>query len=198
MKSKLSLSSKNFFPKKIPLNNLLNSEYFFHRSNPIKLALNRDRMLKKDFYIKRARPQIDQGRKPKSEDSNNSDDSDDYRRNKTRVPADLNKILLKYDKKFLKQNQKFFKSKSNNDIFISYWHNVNDLSEKKERQLMLEKYFNDTNKNSINYHAKEIKQMCENMFKTSPLLSGNKYLDIFFYYLNVFSLERNFWMKEKA
>ena len=115
MKSKLSLSSKNFFPKKINFNNLLNSEYFFHRSSSIKLALNKDRMLRKNYYIKRARPQIDQGKKPKKEESNNSDDSENYHRDKTRIPSDLNKILLNYDKKFTKQNQKFHKSKSNND-----------------------------------------------------------------------------------
>ena len=203
MKSKLSLSSKNFFPKKINFNNLLNSEYFFHRSSSIKLALNKDRMLRKNYYIKRARPQIDQGKKPKKEESNNSDDSENYHRDKTRIPSDLNKILLNYDKKFTKQNQKFHKSKSNNDIFMSYWHMVNDLSEKKERELMLEKYFNDKNKNSINYHTKEVKKMCENMFKTSPLLSGNRYLDIFFYYLSEFdknyeNKKKMFYIKQKA
>ena len=187
MKSKFSLSTKNFFPRKISFNNLLNSEYFFHRSGPIKLALNHDRLLKRNFYVTRARPLIDQGRKPKKEESNNTEDSEDYRRDKSRIPAELNKILLKYEKKFAKQNKKFYKSKSDNDIFLSYWHNVNDLSEKKERKLMLDKYFNDTDKNSINYHTKEIKKMCENMFKTSPLLNGNKYLDIFFYYLNEFN-----------
>ena len=191
MKSKLSLSTKNFFPRKIAFNNLLNSEYFFHRSVPIKLALNRDRVLKRDFFIERAHAQVDQGRKPKKDENDNINDSDDYRRNKSRVPADLQKIILKYDKKFEKQNQKFYKSKSNNDMFTSHWHSVNDLSEKKERQLMLEKYFNDKDKNSINYHTKEIKKMCENMFKTSPLLNGKKYLDIFFYYLNEFKNNYN-------
>ena len=191
MKSKLSLSTKNFFPRKIAFNNLLNSEYFFHRSVPIKLALNRDRVLKRDFFIERAHAQVDQGRKPKKDENDNINDSDDYRRNKSRVPADLHKIILKYDKKFEKQNQKFYKSKSNNDMFTSHWHSVNDLSEKKERQLMLEKYFNDKDKNSINYHTKEIKKMCENMFKTSPLLNGKKYLDIFFYYLNEFKNNYN-------
>ena len=191
MKSKLSLSTKNFFPRKIAFNNLLNSEYFFHRSVPIKFALNRDRVLKRDFFIERAHAQIDQGRKPKKDENDNINDSDDYRRNKSRVPADLQKIILKYDKKFEKQNQKFYKSKSNNDMFTSHWHSVNDLSEKKERQLMLEKYFNDKDKNSINYHTKEIKKMCENMFKTSPLLNGKKYLDIFFYYLNEFKNNYN-------
>ena len=188
MKSKLSLSTKNFYPKKIRFNNLLNSEYFFHRSAPLKLALNNDRMLKRNYYIRRARPQIDQGRKSKREESDHSDDdSEDYRKDKTRIPSDLNKILLKYDKKFSQQNQKFYKCKSGNDIFMSYWHIVNDLSEKKERELMLEKYFNDTNKNSINYHTKEIKNICQNMFKEGPLLNGKKYLEIFFYYLNEFN-----------
>ena len=186
---KLSNSSTNFKSKKISFNGIINSEYFFHRSGPIKLALNQDRIIKNNYYIKKAHKKIDQGRKLKRVESREDEDLDlsqEYRRNKTRIPADLNKVILKYDKKFQIQNQKFHDNKDDNDKFLSYWHYVNDLSEKKERELMLKKFFNDKDKNSINYHMKEVKNMCENMFKTSPLLSGNRYLDIFFYYLSEF------------
>ena len=74
---------------------------------------------------------------------------------------------------------------------MSYWHYINDVDEKKERKLMLDKYFNDKDKNSINYYTKEVKKMCDNMFKISPLLTGNKYIDIFFYYLNEFNKNYN-------
>ena len=176
-------------PKKISFNGILNSEYFFHRSGPIKLALNKDRVLKRNYYVKRARPKLYQGLKSKSSESNETEDSNisqDYRRNKTRIPSDLNKILLKYGKKFLIQNQKFYECKKDNDHFMNQWHSVNNTNKKKERKLMLKSYFNDSDKNSINYHSKQVKKMCENMFKTSPLLTGNRYNDIFFYYLNEF------------
>ena len=195
---KLSSSSTNFKSKKISFNGIINSEYFFHRSGPIKLALNQDRIIKNNYYIKKAHKKIDQGRKLKRVESREDEDLDlsqEYRRNKTRIPADLNKVILKYDKKFQIQNQKFHDNKDDNDKFLSYWHYVNDLSEKKERELMLKKFFNDKDKNSINYHMKEVKNMCENMFKTSPLLSGNRYLDIFFYYLSEF--DKNYENKKK-
>ena len=111
MKSKFSQTTKNFFPRKISFNNLLNSEYFFHRSGPIKLALNRDRLLKRNFYVTRARPLIDQGRKPKKEENNNTEDSEDYRRDKSRIPADLNKILLKYEKNLRSKIKNFINLK---------------------------------------------------------------------------------------
>ena len=203
---KLSSSSTNFKSKKISFNGIINSEYFFHRSGPIKLALNQDRIIKNNYYIKKAHKKIDQGRKLKRVESREDEDLDlsqEYRRNKTRIPADLNKVILKYDKKFQIQNQKFHDNKDDNDKFLSYWHYVNDLSEKKERELMLKKFFNDKDKNSINYHMKEVKNMCENMFKTSPLLSGNRYLDIFFYYLSEFdknyeNKKKMFYIKQKA
>ena len=103
---------------------------------------------------------------------------------------------MKYGEKFLVQNTKFHELKNDNDTFMSYWHYINDVDEKKERKLMLEKYFNDKDKNSINYYAKEVKKMCENMFKISPLLTGNKYIDIFFYYLNEFN--KNYDDKKKV
>ena len=194
-----SNSTKNFHVKKISFNGLLNSEYFFHRSGPIKLALNQDRILRKNYYVKRARSKIDHGQLSKRSESRDSDDlniSQEYRRNKTRIPSDLNKIIMKYGEKFLVQNTKFHELKNDNDTFMSYWHYINDVDEKKERKLMLEKYFNDKDKNSINYYAKEVKKMCENMFKISPLLTGNKYIDIFFYYLNEFN--KNYDDKKKV
>ena len=189
-----SNSNKNIHVKKISFNGILNSEYFFHRSGPIKLALNQDRILRKNYYVKRARSKIDHGQLSKRSESRESEDlniSQEYRRNKTRIPSDLNKIIMKYGEKFLVQNERFHEYKNDNDTFMSYWHYINDVDEKKERKLMLDKYFNDKDKNSINYYTKEVKKMCDNMFKISPLLTGNKYIDIFFYYLNEFNKNYN-------
>lgn len=198
MKAKASLSNKHFQVRKISFNGILNSEYLFHRSGPLKMALNQDRILKRNYYIKRARSKVDQGKKPKSLESKDNEDlniSDDYRRNKTRIPGDLNNIIIKYDKKFHKQNEKFYNLKNDNDAFMNHWHYINDVDEIKERKLMLEKYFNDKDKHSINYYTSEVKKMCENIFKTSPLLIGNRYLDIFFFYLNEFN--KNYEDKKK-
>ena len=187
MKLKASNSTKNFHLRKISFNGILNSEYFFHRSGPIKLALNQDRVLRKNFFVKRARPKLDMGKFSKrreAKENNELSTSHDYRRDKTKAPGDLNKVILKYEKKFYTQNKKYYDLRNENDIFLSYWHYINDLSEKKERELMLQKYFNDKDKNTINYHTKEIKKMSENMFKTSPLLTGKRHLDVFFFYLN--------------
>ena len=187
MKLKASNSTKNFHLRKISFNGILNSEYFFRRSGPIKLALNQDRVLRKNFFVRRARPKIDMGKITKRrefKENNELNTSQDYRRDKTKAPGDLNKVIRKYGKKFYTQNKKYYDLKNENDVFLSYWHYINDLSDKKERELMLRKYFNDKDKNAINYHTKEIKKMSENMFKASPLLNGKRYLDIFFFYLN--------------
>ena len=185
MNSKKYHSIKNIHPKKISFNGLLNSEYFFHRSGPLKLALNKDRILKRNYYVKRARPKLYEGLPSRHSESNESEDSNisqELRRNKTKIPSDLNKIILKYGKKFLAQNEKFHEYKNNNDDFLGYWHSVNNANKK-----MLKSFSNDGDKSRINYHSKEIKKECEDMFKTSPLLTGNRYIDIFFYYLNEFN-----------
>ena len=190
MNSKKYHSIKNIHPKKISFNGLLNSEYFFHRSGPLKLALNKDRILKRNYYVKKARPKLYEGLPSRHSESNESEDSNisqELRRNKTKIPSDLNKIILKYGKKFLAQNEKFHEYKNNNDDFLGYWHSVNNANKKKEKKLMLKSYSSDGDKSSINYHSKEIKKECEDMFKTSPLLTGNRYIDIFFYYLNEFN-----------
>ena len=197
--SKTPHSSKHFHIKKISFNGLLNSEYFFHRSASIKLALNQDRVLRKNYYVKRAKSKLDLGRKSKRADSLENEDlniSQEYRRNKTRIPTDLYKVIIKYGKKFFNQSENFHNYKNENDAFMSYWHYINDLDEKKERKLMLEKYFDDSDRHSINFYTKEIKNMCENMFKTNPLLTRNKYIDIFFYYLNEFN--KNYQDKKKV
>ena len=197
MRAKTSHSNKHFQLRKISFNGILNSEYFFHRSGPIKLALNKNRIMKKNYYVVKTRPKLDQGRITRRTESKESEElniSDEYSKDKTRIPSDLNKVILKYGRKFRKQNERFHELKEDNDAFMGHWHYINDLDEKKERKLMLEKYFNDKNKNSINFYTSEVKKMCEDMFRISPLLT-NRYLDIFFYYLKEFN--KNYEDKKK-
>ena len=51
--------------KRISLSAMLTSEYFFHRSIQIQLALNEDRILPRDYLIKKAKPKINTGKKKK-------------------------------------------------------------------------------------------------------------------------------------
>ena len=44
--------------KRTNLSAILNSEYFFHRSIQIQMALNQDRLLPMDYLIKKAKPKI--------------------------------------------------------------------------------------------------------------------------------------------
>ena len=51
--------------KRINLSAMLTSEYFFHRSIQIQMALNQDRVLVRDYLIKKAKPKINTGKKKK-------------------------------------------------------------------------------------------------------------------------------------
>ena len=199
MRAKTPHLNKYFNFRKISFNGILNSEFFFHRSAPLKLALNKNRITKRRnyYYVEKPRQKLDQGkntRRTESKESGELNITQEYRRDKTKIPIDLNKIILKYGRKFRKQNERFREIKGDNDAFMSHWHFLNDLDEKKERKLMLEKYFSDNGKNSINYYTNEIKKMCGDMFRISPLLTDS-HLDIFFYYLNEFN--KNYDDKEK-
>ena len=44
--------------KRINLSAMLTSEYFFHRSIQIQMALNQDRILPRDYLIKKAKSKI--------------------------------------------------------------------------------------------------------------------------------------------
>ena len=49
--------------KNINLSKIINSDLFFESSGLIKLALNKNRLVNKDFGIKRAKAKIDIGKK---------------------------------------------------------------------------------------------------------------------------------------
>ena len=185
---------KKSSPKKISFNGILNSEYFFHRSGPLKLALNKNRLLNQNFFLDKAKNKFSL-KKNKRVGTDESNTSQEYKRDKTKIPGELYKVILKYGAKFLNQNEQFFSCKKENDDFLSYWHFINDRSKKKERKLILEKYFNEEKKNGINLNSNLIKTMTQNLFKESPLLSGNKFSEIFFHYLSEF--DKNYQNKDK-
>ena len=87
--------------KRLNFSAMLNSEYFFHRSNQIQMALNRDRILPKDYLIKRTKPKINTGKKRIINNNykykNEYDSSYDSNREKDKkdIPDELENILIK-------------------------------------------------------------------------------------------------------
>ena len=57
-----SIDKKLMRNKKINLYKVLNDEKFISSSNAIQMALNKDRLVKKDFRIIRAKPKINIGK----------------------------------------------------------------------------------------------------------------------------------------
>ena len=64
-KIKLSPKKSNHENKSISLSKILNSDLFFQSSAMIKMALNKNRVLDRNFGVKRAKTKIDIGRKNK-------------------------------------------------------------------------------------------------------------------------------------
>ena len=193
MKLKYSHSYRNIKKKKLSLNTILNSEYLFHRSTKIQMALNHRRVVSKDFYVKIAQPKTDTGKKKKIVYKENNDDLNsylDYIREfeQKDVPLELTLILRNYQKKFLKESKKFFAIKQYNDRVLNFLKHLNELNKKKERDNLLKKYFpEDDGDNNINLYSDQIQKLAENLFKSNPLLTYNNYSEIFFHYLSEFS-----------
>lgn len=190
MKLKYSNSTKNIKRKRITFSAMLNSEYLFHRSSKIQMALNHNPLLSKDFHIKRAQSKINTGKKrkiinqEKKIELNSSEESNKEMEQKD-VPLELYFIILEYQKKFLKENNKFFSIKEYNDAVLSFWHYLNETNDKKERDLLLKKYFPNNDYNTIiNLYSDQIQKIALNLFKTNPLLIYKNYSEIFFHYLS--------------
>ena len=197
MRFKHSNSNRNinFKKKRLTFSAILNSEYLFHRSTQIQMALNHERMLSKDFHIKRAKSKIDIGKKGKtlnSKDNNESNLNSSQELNNTSIkkdiPLELYFLLLEYEKLFMKENNKFYNIKEYNDAVLSFWHLIKQTNKKKERALLLKKYFPDVDKNIINLYSDHIQKLSFNLFKSNPLLSYNNFYEIFFHYLSEFNL----------
>ena len=81
------------------------------------MALKHERILSKDFHIKRAKSKIDMGTRKKkisnikennkNTESNNSQESYKEDKKDRDIPLELYFILLDYKNKFLKENIKF-------------------------------------------------------------------------------------------
>ena len=196
MKLKHSISNKNVSRKRIAFSAMLNSEYFFHRSSQIQMALKHERILSKDFHIKRAKSKIDMGTRKKkianikennkNTESNNSQESYKEDKKDRDIPLELYFILLDYKNKFLKENIKFHSIKEYNDAVLSFWHFINKPNTKKDRLLLFKKYFPEGESNINNLYSDKVQKLSLNLFKSNPLLTYNNFSEIFFHYLSEF------------
>lgn len=121
--------------KNINLSKIINSDLFFESSGLIKLALNKNRLINKDFGIKRAKAKIDIGKKNKKNLTPNvksvnheakEEESNDNNViiNKKEIPFELADILENNKTKFKKVFEAFHDIKEKNEMFISHWHYV--------------------------------------------------------------------------
>ena len=178
--------------KRTNLSAILNSEYFFHRSIQIQMALNQDRLLPMDYLIKKAKPKINTGKKKKIDENKNKEEIDssfeaNKEKEKKEIPDELEKILDENQKKFAIQNKKYHNLKEHNDIISGYWHYINRKTKKEEREILFKRYFSKNDKNTINLYSEHLQKFCLNIFKSNPLLMRKKNAEMFFHYLSEFN-----------
>ena len=192
--------------KNINLSKIINSDLFFESSGLIKLALNKNRLVNKDFGIKRAKAKIDIGKKNKKNLTPNlksvnqetkEEESNDNNIiiNKKEIPFELADILENNKTKFKKVFEAFHDIKEKNEMFTSHWHYVqqsNERTKKKEKicfdklkkddfSASLKKYdFSTRDKIELDLQ----KKLTSKIFKSNPLMikSNN---DMLFYFLNM-------------
>ena len=211
MKKLFPSSDKNATKNK-PIKNLskiLNSDLFFQHSGVIKMALNKNRLIDKDFGVKRAKAKIDVGKKPKiifnskiKHNSKKSKEEENENNNintffqKREVPFELANIIENNKVIFEKVFDSFHNIKSKNDEFASHWHYVQKSIEKLKNQKyqktdeIYEKKNDEFSKNLKKYdfstrdkiELELEKKITEKIFKSNPLMikSNN---DMLFYYL---------------
>ena len=158
------------------------------------MALNHEPILSWDFKVKRAKSKIDTGKKRKKTFKDkevnsllNSSVNSEKETEIKDIPEELYKIFLEYEKKFLKIDEKYHIIKNYNNEVLNFWHFINQSNKKKERALLLKKYFSKIDKNDVNLYSDEVKKISSNLFKMNPLLCTFKNSDIFFHYLSEFS-----------
>ena len=178
--------------KRVNLSAMLTSEYFFHRSIQIQMALNQDRILPRDYLIKKAKSKINTGQKKKIDENKNKDNLDSsYEANKEKdkkeIPDELEKILIENQKKFAIQNKKYQTLKEHNDVISGYWRYINKKTKKEKREILFKRYFSKNDKNMLNLYSEHLQRFCLNIFKSNPLLMRKKNAEMFFHYLSEFN-----------
>ena len=175
--------------KRLNFSAVLNKEYFSKNIIQIQMALNKDRILPANYAIKKVKSRVNTGItiKPKQE-KKEVIDSVFARKDKTKIPEELEKILEDNIKKFEKQENEYLTLKEDNNKSLLYWHYIKEMNKKKdEKKNFFKKFFENDDKNMINLYSEKIQKMTESMFKINPLLITKEKIDIFFYYLGEFN-----------
>lgn len=203
-----SIDKKLMKNKKINLYKVLNDDKFLQSSNAIQMALNKDRLVKKDFRIVRAKPKINIGKssrknlsissKRKKELSSMEDNNDNnilYKNNKN-IPFELADILDKNNIKFDKVCEVFNDIKDNNNMFSQHWDyvqksiiklknkdNNKHISGEEENNEFYKTYkkYNFSTRDQIELELQ--KKLTTKLFKSNPLMIKNN-IDMYFYYLS--------------
>ena len=175
------------------LNKILKNDLFFHRSVEIQMALNNERILPRDYLIKKVESKVDTGKQKKIIDIHKNKNKFDYsyekkiKWNKQFIPNELAQILDENKVKFEIENKKFKELKNDNDIISSFWHYINKKNNQKEREILFKKYFSKDDSHMINLYSDILQQFSDTLFKTNPLLLRKNNSDIFFHYLGEFN-----------
>jgi len=203
-----SIDKKLMRNKKINLYKVLNDEKFISSSNAIQMALNKDRLVKKDFRIIRAKPKINIGKSSRknlslsskrkkgyySMDENN--DNNIINKNNKNIPFELADILDINNIKFDKVCEVFNDIKDNNNLFSQHWDyvqksiiklknkdNNKHISGEEENNEFYRTYkkYNFSTRDQIELELQ--KKLTTKLFKSNPLMIKNN-IDMYFYYLS--------------
>ena len=206
-KIKLSPKKNNYKNKSINFSKILNSDLFFQSSGMIKMALNKNRLLDRDFGVKRAKAKIDIGKKnkikispegkQKIKKSKEEEQTDNTYFRKREIPFELADIIENNQIKFEKVFDSFHNIKNKNDLFAAHWQyvqqsiqknknkgkqiNFNDV--KKEQLLKNIKNYDFSKRDKIELELE--KKLTEKIFKSNPLMIKNN-TDMLFYFLSIY------------
>ena len=129
------------------------------------MALNKDRILPANYAIKKVKSRVNTGItiKPKQE-KKEVIDSVFARKDKTKIPEELEKILEDNIKKFEKQENEYLTLKEDNNKSLLYWHYIKEMNKKKdEKKNFFKKFFENDDKNMINLYSEKIQKMTESI-----------------------------------
>ena len=186
MKLRKFLTKSTRAKKRLNFSAMLTKGYFNNNIIQIQMALNKDHMLPPDYLIKRTKSKINSGLKIKPNQNDEDISMDSYRiyLDKKNIPHQLEKILVKAQKDFAVQRNRYLSLKNANNKGLGFWHFVDEMRKKNNKKNYSQ---DDIDKNSINLYSDKVEKLSENLFRLNPLLITKENIDIFFFYLGEFN-----------
>ena len=196
-----NIRNKKHNIRKISFNTMLNSEYFFHNSGQIQMALNKLKIIDDDFHVKRVKSTLTRLRQPNMLDSSQKKQKEqrntsfsEKEKDKKQLPLQLGKILDDNEQKFSYISKKYNILKDQNNKFLNYWHYIkksDNNNKKNQKNILLNKYLEKIEKYFVNLNSDEVKKMTEKLFKSNPLLMYRNSSDMFFHFLSEIYQHKN-------